>query len=86
MKIVVKSEERNIRLYVPMFVITSGIRLSKYIMKHVDVDDDRNNAIKYIDCIDTKVLLTAINELKKFKGLTLVEVKASNGDHVLIKI
>lgn len=86
MKIVVKSEGRNIRLYVPMFVITSGIRLSKYIMKHVDVDDDMNNAIKYIDCIDTKVLLTAINELKKFKGLTLVEVKASNGDHVLIKI
>lgn len=72
MKIVVKSEGRNIRLYVPMFVITSGIRLSKYIMKHVDVDDDMNNAIKYIDCIDTKVLLTAINELKKFKGLTLV--------------
>lgn len=86
MKIVVKSEGRNIRLYVPMFVITSGIRLSKYIMKHVDVDDDMNNAIKYIDYIDTKVLLTAINELKKFKGLTLVEVKASNGDHVLIKI
>ncbi|MGG7144483.1 hypothetical protein ACQPVP_13640 [Clostridium nigeriense] len=86
MKIVIKSEGKNLRFYVPMFVITSGIRLSKYISKYVDSDKGMNEAIKYVDYIDTKILLTAVKELKKFKGLTLVEVKESNGDYVLIKI
>jgi len=86
MKIVIKSEGKNLRFYVPMFVITSGIRLSKYISKHVDSDKGMNEAIKYVDYIDTKILLTAVKELKKFKGLTLVEVKESNGNYVLIKI
>ncbi len=86
MKIVIKSGGRNLRFYVPMFVITSGIRLSKYISKYVDSDKDMNDAVKYVDYIDTKILLTAVKELKKYKGLTLVEVEESNGNYVLIKI
>ena len=45
-----------------------------------------NDAVKYVDYIDTKILLTAVKELKKYKGLTLVEVKESNGNYVSIKI
>lgn len=86
MKIVIKSEGKNLRFYIPMFVITSGIRLSKYIGKHIDSDKEMNDSIKYIDYIDTRILLTAVKELKKYKGLTLVEVKESNGNYVLIQI
>ncbi|WP_288222502.1 hypothetical protein [uncultured Clostridium sp.] len=86
MKIVIKSEERNIKFYIPMFVITSGIRISKYISKFVDSDTDLDSAIKYIDYLDTKALLCVVRELKKFKGLTLVEITSSDGTYVLIKI
>ncbi len=86
MKIVIKSEERNIKFYIPMFVITSGIRISKYISKFVDSDTDLDSVIKYIDYLDTKALLCAVRELKKFKGLTLVEITSSDGTYVLIKI
>lgn len=86
MKIVIKSEERNIKFYIPMFVITSGIRISKYISKFVNSDTDLDSVIKYIDYLDTKALLCAVRELKKFKGLTLVEITSSDGTYVLIKI
>ena len=86
MKIVIKSEERNIKFYIPMFVITSGIRISKYISKFVDSDTDLDSVIKYIDYLDTKALLCAVRELKKFKGLTLVEITSSDGTYVLNKI
>ena len=33
MKIVVKSKDTNIKLYVPMFILTSGLRFSKFITK-----------------------------------------------------
>lgn len=86
MKIVIKSEERNIKFYIPMFVITSGIRISKYISKFVNSDTDLDSVIKYIDYLDTKALLCAVRELKKFKGITLVEITSSDGTYVLIKI
>lgn len=86
MKIVIKSEERNIKFYIPMFVITSGIRISKYISKFVNSDTDLDSVIKYIDYLDTKALLCAVRELKKFKGLTLVEITSSDGTYVLIKV
>lgn len=87
MKIVVKSKERNIRLYIPMFILTSGIRLTNFINKqsnkHDLKDEDIKNLMKYIDM---DFIIYAIKELKNYKGLTLVEVKASDGTYVLIKV
>lgn len=45
-----------------------------------------NNMIKYVDMIDYKMLLTAMKELKNYKGLNLVEVEESNGTYVLVRI
>lgn len=90
MKIVIKSKEINFRLYIPMFILTSGIRLTNFINKqynkHSDSDEDMQNVIKYMDYIDMDFIIYAIKELKGYKGLTLVEVKASDGTYVLIKI
>ena len=43
MKIVVKSKDRNIKLYVPMFILTSGLRFSKFITKEYSKHGKTNN-------------------------------------------
>ena len=90
MKIVVKSKDTNIKLHVPMFILTSSLRFSKFITKeyskHGKTNNDKKEFMKYMDYIDTDIIIYAIKELKNYKGLTLVEVKDSDGTYVLIKI
>ena len=90
MKIIVKSKDINLKLYVPMFILTSGVRLTKFINKfHTQndkLDRDIENTTKYIEYIDKDVIVYAIKELKAYKGLTLIEVKANDGTYVLIKV
>lgn len=90
MKIVVKSNEINIKLYIPMFILTSGARLTKFINKEYSKknysNEDIKNAMKYLDYIDINIIIQALKELKGYKGLTLVEVMDSNGTYVLIKV
>lgn len=90
MKIVVKSREKNLILYIPMFILTSGIRLTKFINNKYNTDEKSDksiqNAMKYLDYIDMNILISAIKELKNYKGLTLVEVRSSDGTYILIKI
>ena len=90
MKIIVKSKDINLKLYVPMFILTSGVRLTKFINKfhtqNDNLDRDIENTTKYIEYIDKDVIVYAIKELKAYKGLTLIEVKANDGTYVLIKV
>ena len=93
MKIIVKSKDINLKLYVPMFILTSGVRLTKFINKfhtqNDNLDRDIENTtkyIEYIEYIDMDVIVYAIKELKAYKGLTLIEVKANDGTYVLIKV
>ncbi len=90
MKVIVKSEETNLNLYIPMFVLTSGIRLAKFINKNYNKDNKSDKSIEktiqYVDYLDIDIIISAIKELKSYKGLTLVEVKASDGTYVLIKV
>ncbi len=90
MKIIVKSKDINLKLYVPMFILTSGVRLTKFINKfhtqNDNLDRDIENTTKYIEYIDMDVIVYAIKELKAYKGLTLIEVKANDGTYVLIKV
>lgn len=90
MKIVVKSKDRNIKLYVPMFILTSRLRFSKFITKeyskHGKANNDKKDLMEYMNYIDMDLIIYAIKELKSYKGLTLVEVEASDGTYVLVKI
>ncbi|MDZ5010210.1 hypothetical protein GNF77_15100 [Clostridium perfringens] len=90
MKIVVKSKETNFTLYIPMFILTSGIKLTSYIStkyhKHNNSDKDLQNFIKYIDYIDMESIMLGMKELKKHKGLILVEINANDGDYVLVRV
>ena len=90
MKIVVQSKDTNIKLHVPMFIITSSLRFSKFITKEYSkygkTNKDKKDLIKCMNYIDMDIIIYAIKELKNYKGLALVEVKDSDGTYVLIKI
>lgn len=108
MKIKIKSNERNLTIPLPMWVITSGIRITAFVGKKeakkclnennefsineakIEVNEKKKNKNKdylnYIDMIDYKVLVAAMKELKKYKGLKLVEVHASSGEEVVITV
>ena len=87
MKIVVQSKDTNIKLYVPIFVLSSSLRFSKFITKHYgNTNKDKKDLMKYINYIDMDIIIYAIKELKNYKGLTLVEVKDSEGTYISIKV
>ena len=55
-----------------------GIRIAK---KHIPEDQ-----IAYVESIDFRELKKAVDLLKKYKGLNMVDVKAKNGTEVKIII
>lgn len=55
-----------------------GMRIAK---KYVDKDN-----LKYLECVDLKVLSKSLNLLREYKGMSIVEVKSSNGDEVVIRV
>ena len=73
-----------------MFILTSSLRLSKFItkeyIKYSKTNKDEKDLMKYINYIDMDIIIYAIKKLKNYKGLTLVEVKDSEGTYVLIKV
>lgn len=55
-----------------------GIKIAK---KYVD-----EQTLKYLECVDLKALSRSLNILREYRGMSIVEVKSSNGDEVLISI
>ncbi|EYE89407.1 hypothetical protein Q428_02625 [Fervidicella metallireducens AeB] len=41
---------------------------------------------QYLECVDFRLLRKSIKELSKYKGVTLVSVKSSEGDDIEIKL
>lgn len=84
MRIYIKTEEgRKIRIPVPMWIVRLGTRLpiEKIARKHMKEKD-----AKYLELIDWNEMRNLISSLSEYKGLTLVDVKASDGTEVLIRI
>ena len=87
MKIVIRANEINLKLYIPSFVLTSGVRLTKFINKFNSKYNNSNKDIQDVmNYIDMDFIIYAIKELKTYKGLTLIEVRANDGTYVLIKV
>lgn len=104
MRVIIRSNEVNFNIPIPMCIVNMGIRISVFVGKQYgkqqckkkfynknkddeDLDAKKyNDIIKYIDIIDYKMLITAMNELKRYKGLNLVEVQDKDGTYVLIRI
>ncbi len=45
-----------------------------------------SRAVNYIDYVDYEQLAIALEELKEYKGLKLVEIVSENGDEIVIEI
>lgn len=90
MKVVVRSEEVNFTIPIPMFMLTSGVKISNYVAKKIgkkeNPGEDTKRYLEYINCIDVDLILKGLKELKGYKGLTLVEVSTSDGTYVLVKM
>lgn len=90
MKVVVRSKEGNFTIPIPFFILKNGVRLTNFIFKTVmRKSPDSEEAQKfreYMEYIDMDVLLTGVDELKKHKGLKLVEVKGHDGSYVLVQV
>ncbi|MBO0554039.1 hypothetical protein EXQ31_17045 [Clostridium botulinum] len=83
MKIIVK--HKHTRLYVPV-----PISILPYVLKFLKAmcrkSSNNSESIRYIKYLDVDSIMCIIKELKKHKGLKLVEVRNEDGTYVLIKV
>lgn len=86
MKICVRtSEDKNINIAIPTFLLGSllGMLNLGVCVAKPWIDEEKR---QYLECVDFRLLKKSIKELSKYKGLTLLSVKSSDGDDIEIKL
>ena len=90
MKIRVRTNERRFTIYIPNLLLTSGVKIANFVSKSLvenNVSKDGMDKVnEYMNALDMDFILVAMKELKKYKGLEIVNVKANDGTEVLIKM
>lgn len=90
----VKVKTDKVRLFIPVpyvllsigILIVSSERLQKFINKWIaDQSEDKEKAF-IMPPIDKRELREIVSELKKHRGLGLVNVKAKDGTEVIVKL
>lgn len=84
MKIYIKTDDgKKFSIPLPMWMIKMGLSIPtiKIAAKYLKEEDK-----KYIEQIDFKALSQNIGELKKYKGLKIVDVKSKDGTEVTITV
>lgn len=85
MHIVVKEKQgNNIDIGVPNFLMNVGIKIALKSVKYNNTTKD--NLQDFVNGIDKKYIKMAINDLKRYKGLEIVNVDSKDGDYVSITI
>lgn len=89
-KIVIRNEKVNLTIPVPMFLISSGVKLTKFIQKNMKIisikDEDLKRVDEIINELDMDVIAYALKELKGYSGMNLIEVEGKDGSYMLIKV
>lgn len=87
MKIMVKEKgkDKAINISIPMWVLTSGIKHASFITR-ISTKGIDPKSVAIINSIDFKLIARNFKDLKKYKGLRLVEVKEKDGNEVIIEI
>lgn len=85
MKVLVKTP--NIRFAIPIIIPISVIKIlinysGRIINKYVTDEE----ALKYINSLDWNELYNAFDELKKYKGFEIVNLRSCDGVHVRVII
>ncbi len=85
MRIVVKSKDTNLNIPIPMFFVTTAIKSGKLVslLDNKNIDDRTK---KILNSIDFSLIARNFKDLKKYKGLNLVEVRSKDGNEVYITI
>ncbi|MBB4825570.1 hypothetical protein HNO89_002806 [Sporosarcina luteola] len=92
MHIKVKSKDIRLSLPIPYIILNVAISLvsSKFIQQHVNKWTKESFERKKIDVafpqLDIDLLKPIIKELKHYKGMVLVDVKAKDGTEVKVKL
>ena len=82
MRVYIKTEEgRKLRIPVPMWALRLAARLpiERILKQHMKEKD-----AKYLELIDWNEMRNLIISLSDYKGLNLVDIRASDGTEVLI--
>lgn len=79
------AEGKKVRFPVPIGLIRFGLSVGSVGVKIARrfVDDQTRN---YLDVVDFKMLSHCINDLKRYKGLRIVDVKFANGEEISVTI
>ena len=76
---------RRFSIPCPLALATFGINLGGFGVRIARRYVDKEIA-QYMDSIDFRALALSFNELKRYKGLKIVEVKSGTGEEVTIII
>ena len=60
--------------------------MSKSLVENNVSKDGMDKVNEYMNALDMDFILVAMKELKKYKGLEMVNIKANDGTEVLIKM
>lgn len=87
MKIMVKEKgkDKAINISIPMWLVTGCIKNTRFITR-IGAKGIDPKTIDIINSIDFKLIARNLKDLKKYKGLRLVEVKEKDGDEVIVEI
>ena len=86
MKVYIKTGEgKKIRVPVPLVLIRLGLSLGSIgaVIARNFVDEQTRN---YLDAVDFGSLSHCFRDLKRYKGLRIVDVKSASGEEVVITI
>lgn len=90
MKVVIRSKETNLTIPVPMFILSGGLKLTKFIQKIMQKSNMKKENIEKVneifEALDMELIAYALKKLKAHKGLVLVEVDGKDGDYILVKV
>lgn len=82
---IMTNEGRYYKIPAPLWLAKSALGLGNLGLsigkKYIPMEQRQ-----YVDCIDLKMLRKGFDVLKDYKGLTLVQVKSSNGAEIKIVI
>lgn len=84
MKIFIKTPKSKITIPIilPLFIIKLSLKLGKRVIKkYVDEED-----LKYVNSLDWDTLCIVFDELKRYKGLELVNIISHTGEIIKIII
>ncbi|MFQ9977334.1 hypothetical protein [Clostridium cadaveris] len=80
-----KSNDKNINISIPMWLVTVCIKHVGFITRVSSKGIDPKT-MEIINSIDFRLIARNFNQLKKYKGLRIIDVKEKDGDEVTIEI